>query len=274
MTPVPRSAAVGPLPRPGSGPTAHVHTYSRGKSLSRRGKHPAGPEFSNRHQTNKMVKELSHVISCFRHLAVGLGSAGDGRQLRSDLTCLRLLISHLVKVIRVTLEAHTRKWVLYKESDRRELVRISNIFYSCVTIFTQDMRRSLELHTIFVIGGTAHAGFINTGVSGYHSFMLSEREFGEQSEDADDVNNVQIQNTIKDMDIIREEIKNLPWYTVTWSPEQANNLSGHDAVSIEEDQVLLFPGAAGSPWFLMFLIASIFLVVASVLTYTLVLFLH
>ncbi|XP_043208100.1 uncharacterized protein LOC122373794, partial [Amphibalanus amphitrite] len=108
--PVPRSAAVGPLQRPASGaPPVHTHTYTRGKSLSRRGKHPPGPEFSNRHQTNKMVKELSHVISCFRHLTVGLGSSGDGRQLRADLTCLRTLITHLVKVIRVTLEAHTQK---------------------------------------------------------------------------------------------------------------------------------------------------------------------
>ncbi|XP_037080280.1 uncharacterized protein LOC119101114 [Pollicipes pollicipes] len=268
---VPRPAVVSSTGQ--SGHAHPSHTTSRGKSLSKRSKHPPAVEFSNKHQTNKMVKELCHVISCYRHLTVGLGSSGDGWQLRSDLTCLRLLISHLIKVIRVTLEAHTRKWMLYKEGDRRELIRISNIYYSCVTTFIQDMRRSLELHAIFVISDAPPVGFINTGVSGYHSFMLSEREFGEQDGSHTSVT-AQIERMVKDMDAIADEIKNLPWYTLTWAPAPANSDSRHETVSIEEDQALLLPGAFTSPWFLVMLIATIVMVVAAVLTYTLVLFLQ
>lgn len=193
---------------------SYSHRFSGVRSLSRRNKQSVIPEFSNKHQVNKMVKELCHVISCFRQLNMGLGSSADSTQLRSRIASLRLLICHLVKVIRVTLVAHTEKWNLYRDHDKKEILRISNIYFSCISSFIQDLWRSIDLYTVFSATELNSGSLINTGINSHSGFISSESDQSQQEQESEAISST-ILSCIKDMAGISAEVRYFPWHTQT-----------------------------------------------------------
>ncbi|XP_006814063.2 regulator of G-protein signaling 9-binding protein-like [Saccoglossus kowalevskii] len=119
-------------------------------------------ELPGKTECTMLVREFNSATAYYRNLIITLGGSHDSESLRDEIRKVRRKAHDLAKHNKYRLMPHLRNDFSVK-TDRKDYERLWNAFTSCLEVFENQMRKSLELERTFPIHAGPHV-FINTGI--------------------------------------------------------------------------------------------------------------